>query len=93
MTKCKQGKLKLELERKCPYSQEPYQTKHIMKNKFSTIASGAERKCIESANKINASFTLVRRSLWNTKKWFNILSEGCREIAAYKKATAANDKL
>lgn len=27
------------------------------------------------------------------KMWFNILSEGCQEIAAYKKAAAATGKL
>lgn len=49
---------------------EVHQRKHIIKGKFSTTLTRVDKKDAwkEIANKINASFTLVGCTLWNTKK-------------------------
>lgn len=77
-------------------TEEVLQRKHIIKGKFSTTLTRVDKKDAwkEIANKINAKFYSCRLyAVEYKKKWFNILSEGCQEIAAYKKAAAATGKL
>lgn len=79
------------LEKNVLLTVEVHQRKHIIQREIQWHIDGSRQKEIE--NKINASYTLVAYTLWNTKKCFTILSEGCQEIAAYKKAAAATGKL
>lgn len=90
------GKSNWSFEEYLLLTKEMHLRKRIIKRKFSITMMRQDKKDAwkEIANKINASLTLVLLYPVEYKKmWFNILSEGCQEIAAYKEAAAATGKL